>query len=519
MRMCLGFMWMGLLLSSLSQEISAQNGLVILTELLPNPDAVNDAQGEWFEVYNPQPDSINLKGWVIRDAGTDYHQVTTDLWISPASYLVLGRDSDSTANGVVLVDYEYSGFILNNQSDEIILEDSSGQLIDSIHYTSSLAGVSQALSAKKLNIKSSDSIENWCFEVHIFGAGDRGSPGMENLSCLLDYGDLVITELMIDPVQVDDVDGEWFEIYNRSDYRQNLRNLQITDLDGDFYKVEEDLGVESQSYFLFVRNADTLLNGGAGTGHDYDGILLANTIDELILSFDTLLLDQVIYDRSLFPISQGRSMSLDEDYFQEDMNDHFGYWCRSSINYGMGDRGTPGNSNEPCQVLPVELLYFSSKPLSSGIMLSWETSYEENNAYFSISRSSDALDFQPVYRHETNEDHWNGRFYQFLDQNPGPGINYYRLEQTDLDGTCTTLHTLRTDYTINSNLIFPNPASQTFSVSGNQIIYEVSITDLQGRDHGQLDGPAYSVAHLDPGLYLVTMKTQNGILVEYLFIL
>jgi hypothetical protein len=76
-------------------------GAMFITEIMPNPSAVNDAAGEWLEIYNPVPEvSIDINGWTLRDQGTDFHVIDNGgpLLVPPQGFLVLGRNSDSLTN-------------------------------------------------------------------------------------------------------------------------------------------------------------------------------------------------------------------------------------------------------------------------------------------------------------------------------------------------------------------------------------------------------------------------------------
>ena len=46
-------------------------GDVIVTEIMKNPSAVNDSEGEYFEVYNTTGADIDMQGWDITDADGD----------------------------------------------------------------------------------------------------------------------------------------------------------------------------------------------------------------------------------------------------------------------------------------------------------------------------------------------------------------------------------------------------------------------------------------------------------------
>ncbi|MBD3225914.1 MAG: T9SS type A sorting domain-containing protein [Caldithrix sp.] len=115
----------------------AQPGDVIITEIMQNPAAVYDEDGEWFEIYNNSGQSINIDGWIIRDLDFDEHQIQNhgSMIIESEAYMVLGRNDNSLTNGGVEVDYQYTDFQLGNSGDEIFLYLADGAtLIDQIEY-------------------------------------------------------------------------------------------------------------------------------------------------------------------------------------------------------------------------------------------------------------------------------------------------------------------------------------------------------------------------------------------------
>ncbi len=100
---------------------NAQPGDIVITEIMQNPNAVYDSDGEWFEIYNNSDHAIDLNGWIIKDYDTDSHTISQSVVIQPGEYLVLGRNADTATNGGVTVAYQYSGINLANGADEIVL--------------------------------------------------------------------------------------------------------------------------------------------------------------------------------------------------------------------------------------------------------------------------------------------------------------------------------------------------------------------------------------------------------------
>jgi DNA/RNA endonuclease G (NUC1) len=88
---------------------------VVITEIMANPQVVDDASGEWFELYNPGLDSVNLNGWRIvsrAGSGTETHVIARDVKIAPRGYAVLIADSAYAFNGGVDEAYAYGQGVL-----------------------------------------------------------------------------------------------------------------------------------------------------------------------------------------------------------------------------------------------------------------------------------------------------------------------------------------------------------------------------------------------------------------------
>jgi hypothetical protein len=113
-----------LLILSVSTPV-AQAALIsdlLITEVMANPSEVSDLKGEWFELFNPMIESVDLNQIYIRDDGSDIHKIDHDgaLLILPNHYFVLGRNENSSMNGGFTADYVYRNFILSNAGDEIV---------------------------------------------------------------------------------------------------------------------------------------------------------------------------------------------------------------------------------------------------------------------------------------------------------------------------------------------------------------------------------------------------------------
>lgn len=85
--------------------------------------------------------------------------------------------------------------------------------------------------------------------------------------------------------------------------------------------------------------------------------------------------------------------------------------------------------------LPVELTKFQANIISQNVILSWTTASEKNNDYFTIEKSTDGINFEKVSVVDGNGNSSVENNYIAKDENPFFGISYYRLKQTDFDGS------------------------------------------------------------------------------------
>ena len=154
---------------------------IVISEIMVNPAAVSDSYGEWFEIVNTTDSVIILDGWEIRDPNGDLHIIGLENQIvsgNPGEWCVLSRNSDPSLNGGLDVNYVYTGISLSNSEDQIIIADSTGAIVDEVHYDNSWA-FSSGVSMEIQNILTDNSsVSNWFASTMPYGQGDYGTPGI-----------------------------------------------------------------------------------------------------------------------------------------------------------------------------------------------------------------------------------------------------------------------------------------------------------------------------------------------------
>lgn len=89
--------------------------------------------------------------------------------------------------------------------------------------------------------------------------------------------------------------------------------------------------------------------------------------------------------------------------------------------------------------LPTQLLTFAAQPRTTGIELNWTMRAEQNNALFTVERSVDGQTYRPVKTVPGAGNIKQPTDYAAMDPNPPAGVVFYRLKQTDYDGSYSYL--------------------------------------------------------------------------------
>lgn len=174
--------------------------------------------------------------------------------------------------------------------------------------------------------------------------------------------------------------------------------------------------------------------------------------------------------------------------------------------------------------LPVQLVSFRARKTDAGVRLDWQTASEKNSGYFTVQRSTDGVNFTT----ETCTVPAAGNSasllsYHCTDNFPAPGSNYYRLRQTDADGTAAYSPIVSVAYALGEGgdiSLFPNPARDAVTIRfanslDNEQKVAVRVLTLAGRTVWQENGasPARDIeintSHLADGLYMVEIITSQ----------
>lgn len=168
--------------------------------------------------------------------------------------------------------------------------------------------------------------------------------------------------------------------------------------------------------------------------------------------------------------------------------------------------------------LPAELLYFDAAPDGREVRCSWATATEQENDFFTVERSADGELFEDIGEVDGAGTSQSTLHYAFMDHAPLPGLSYYRLRQTDFDGSDVLSAIVpvwmqggAADVPL---VLWPNPAHEVLNIVGTTAGESLSVWDGSGRlmleaGTAQQDLTVVDVSRLPEGVYLLRAGTSG----------
>lgn len=350
--------------ATMRPTVSPVAGDLTITEAMPDPAAVADGVGEWFEVLVNRDVDLNDVGLDRAGDAAAANVITsaTCKRVTAGTYVVFAKSSDMAMNGgLPRVDGTFTFAMINGTvaapGDVRVMVGTTE--IDAMSWTSARSGKSIQLNAGLVAPTDNDVAGNLCDGTTAYGAGDLGTPGAVNGMCgavsngmCLDTGtnmmraivkptagQLVLNEWMPDSAMVADTAGEWFEV--KATAAVDLNGIQAGTSTLGMTPLVPASGncvrVAAGGYALFARNAVAGSNGGLPTVDATFGFTLTNTNGNLRIGYDNVVQSMATWATSM----AGKAIMLDTD----------GTQCNApaaipSFNGGM-DFGTPRAVNSP----------------------------------------------------------------------------------------------------------------------------------------------------------------------------
>ncbi len=200
--------------------------------------------------------------------------------------------------------------------------------------------------------------------------------------------------------------------------------------------------------------------------------------------------------------------------------------CPPKLDIHNQNNGDARINLSPCNYsLPLTWLSFQTKVTGESnkkVQLNWSTVEEVNVKNFIVQRSSDGINYQVISDPIRAFNASSQNNYAYIDAQPIDGVSYYRVVETDFDGTMDfslvrSVNNLieKTDFSI-----FPNPSNGEVSIDlksfqGKEVT--ISISDVSGKTLkmetiNEVTSATYTLglSNLLNGFYLVRIQTQGG---------
>lgn len=192
--------------------------------------------------------------------------------------------------------------------------------------------------------------------------------------------------------------------------------------------------------------------------------------------------------------------------------------CATRAGNGAGTNGAgiiPGSAGP----LPIELLDFQARAEGQQVHVLWATATERDNDHFTIERSRDLGLWETVAEVPGATNSSSELRYTVVDAQPLPALSYYRLKQTDLDGTTETfpVAAVNRDGGGGPFVMYPNPANDRLTVlfPGMDAKTALRLVDELGRTvplpvHMSEGAAELDLSIITPGVYTVSIQHQGA---------
>jgi len=196
---------------------------------------------------------------------------------------------------------------------------------------------------------------------------------------------------------------------------------------------------------------------------------------------------------------------------------------RTGVTTGFSKWGLAGGGDP--YPLPINLLDFNVVCRNDVVNITWSTASEINNDYFTIQRSTNATNWEFVKNIPGNGNSNTVLYYATTDDNPYGGTSYYRLKQTDFDGSSETFSPVAVMCGENNEgqgiSYYPNPFTSEVVMDLQNLSFDkavLKIYDLLGKVVYERDLNSNDVSDnkisidlqsIPAGVYTAVFKTEG----------
>jgi len=253
---------------------------------------------------------------------------------------------------------------------------------------------------------------------------------------------------------------------------------------------------------LYAGNASDFPNGTAVT--------TVGLIDALV--YDTNESDDaelaVLYsDPTIFDASEMIQVNEDENGNSEFQTIQRGSWFVS------------GPTPRAMNALPVTLTYLGAEKSGDANKITWITETEVNNEKFEVQRSQNGRDFESIGTVEGYGNSTTAIEYNYMDERPKAGVNYYRLKQIDFDGRFEFSSMVKVDNKSSRIKVYPTATANNFNVEikdaeSAKLTLVNSVGEIIKVQRLNADFNTIDISDLPTGIYYARIESNMELHVE-----
>jgi hypothetical protein len=185
-----------------------------------------DDNPDWVELYNPDPEEVDISGWTIEDDGGGKYLLPEGTTLGGGEYLVV--------NDALL------GFGLGSD-DAVLLSDAEGELVDVADWEDGDAPVG----------KSWGRIPNGTGDFKTLSTPTSAAANIDNTVAPPPTA-VVINELV---AKAADDGDDWLELYNSGESEVDLSGWTVGDAGGDSYALVDGTVLAAGAYLVLEKSA------------------------------------------------------------------------------------------------------------------------------------------------------------------------------------------------------------------------------------------------------------------------
>lgn len=171
-------------------------------------------------------------------------------------------------------------------------------------------------------------------------------------------------------------------------------------------------------------------------------------------------------------------------------------------------------------IVPVNIIKYSVRLVNGKVNVTWTTASENNTDYFTVERTVNSIDFNPIGTVDAAGSSATERSYFFTDDKPMKGTSFYKLSQTDADGRKQYLGIRRI---VNNHVmsfdvksLSGNPGTLVLQINtSRQGKFNIKVYDVNGRkftdkSFNLSSGLTNKEVVLKTGTYIWVVRNEKG---------